>query len=71
MLINDLGDEVEKGKEVYWTISSIWMFVEISMCKEGGVKDVHIGVPVTYLHYTLISYFVCKSEVKTQRLKTV
>ena len=68
MLINDLGDEVEKGKEVYWTISSIWMFVEISMCKEGGV---HIGVPVTYLHCVQISYFVCKSEVNTQRLKTM
>ena len=23
MMINDLGDEVEKDQEIYWTISSI------------------------------------------------
>ena len=27
-MINDLGDEVEKDKDVYWTISGIWMYDE-------------------------------------------
>ena len=27
-MINDLGDEVERDKYVYWTIFVIWMYVE-------------------------------------------
>ena len=47
------------------------MVVEISMCNEGGVEDVHISVPAKYIHYVQINYSVCQSEVKTQKLKTV
>ena len=41
MMIKDLGDELERDQGIYWPISSILIFVEISMCNEGGVKDVH------------------------------